>query len=52
MYIVPSYEFLKPVVGMPTHTILAALYFALPNSRISLALFFLEICNSLIYPSH
>lgn len=52
MYIVSSYEFLKPVVGMPTHTTPAAVYFALPNSHISLPLFFLEICNSLIYPSH
>lgn len=27
MYIASNYEFLKPVVGMPTHTTLAAVVF-------------------------
>lgn len=52
MYIASNYEFSKPVVGIPIHTTLAAVYFALPNSHISLSLVFLEICNSLILPSH
>lgn len=37
---------------MPPHTTLAAVYFGLPSSCITLPLFFLEICNSLIFPSH
>lgn len=52
MYIASNYEFLKPVVGMLTHTTLAAVYFALPSSHVSLTLVFLEICNSLIFPIH
>lgn len=40
MYISSNYEFLKPVVGILTHTTLAAVYFALPRSHVSLTLVF------------